>query len=407
MMIWLKWTGVGVAIAAIAWLPLEVDAQLSALWFLPIAWLLAPNKQSAFALIFAYYLFTGREGGEIIHRFGEMHIFQAYGVIAICSASVALLWALAWQSKPQWRIGGLIGILVATSLPPLGGFIYGSPLLTAGWLFPGAGFVGIALLVMSWVSVFAFIESKKHQEQIAKYIATTGLLLCAGASLMLNSRYDTPTIKSVHAVNTQFARFPKPLDAQYERHEQLIKTAKDALKQPYPIVLMPEEVGGLWQPRFAWMWEEVGQAYAEQNKTLVVGFDTKPDGKFANTAKILGVAAKSKPVDIVARVSAPIGAWRPWDDKLHAPARWAIPAHTELLNQPYIFIFCWEELVPWPWLSSAVSLSQAADKHAPTVLVMANNWFGKDLAINDAQKRSSQAWARLLGWGGVRAVNAP
>lgn len=29
---------------------------------------------------------------------------------------------------------------------------------------------------------------------------------------------------------------------------------------------MPEEVGGLWQPRFAWMWDEVGQAYAAQAK---------------------------------------------------------------------------------------------------------------------------------------------
>lgn len=394
------WIALGGITGGLAWIPLGVESQLVALWFLVIAWLVTPSRKAAFTLFFFYYLVTSREVGQIIHRFTGMNDLTALCVVIAYAASIALLWSVAWQRKPLWRFGGLFCMLTLTSIPPLGGFIYGSPLLSAGWLFPGMGFLGIGLLVMSWGSVFAFAVLPKST---IKSFATAAAGCLAVASVVANAQYKETESSLVYALNTNLPLYPVKLEDQYERHLELTKTALTALEQPYPTVVMPEEIGGFWQPRFAWLWEDVSKAYKAANKTLIVGFDTKPD-QYANTAKVFGLNSGNTS-DVLAKVPAPIGGWKPWAD-VHAPARWVSPATMTVNGSLLTFIFCWEELVPWPWLAAAGFASQHDQKHR-SVVVMANHWFAKDLDIGDSQARSTQAWSRLFGWSYQRVVNEP
>ena len=365
-----------------------------------MVWLLTPNRKASFALVLFYYLVTSREGGQIIHRFTGMSDVAVWTIVIVYSVSIALLWTIAWQSRPLWRFCGLVLILIATSIPPLGGFIYGSPLLAAGWLFPNMGFAGIALLVMSWGSVFAFAVLPKSNIRIfATFIAGCLTLV----SLLANVNYSKPDSNFLHALNTKMPLYPKKHDDQHQRHIELTKAALAALEQPYPIVVMPEEIGGFWQPAYAWLWEDVSGAYKAANKTLVVGFDTKPD-QYANTAKVFGLNPDNTS-DVLAKVSAPIGGWKPWAD-FHAPTRWLSPATMTINGRGLTFIFCWEELVPWPWLAAA-GLSGQDDVKPRSVVVMANHWFAKDLDIGDSQARSTQSWSRLFGWSYQRVVNVP
>lgn len=394
------WLAVGSLIGVLAWVPLGFTWQLAVLWALVMAWLLVPSREAAFTLFFFYYLVTSREVGQIIHRFTGMNDFAAWGIAIAYSASIALLWTLAWQRRPLWRFCGLVFVLIATSIPPLGGFIYGSPLLAAGWLFPGVGFVGIGLLLMSWGSVFVFAVLPKST---TKTFATAAAGCLVVASVVANAQYKEPDSNLVYALNTNFPLYPVKLEDQYERHLELTKKALAALAQPYPTVVMPEEIGGFWQPRHAWLWEDVSKAYKAANKTLIVGFDTKPD-QYANTAKVFGLNPDNAS-DVLAKVPAPIGGWKPWA-VVHAPARWSSPATMTVNGRELTFIFCWEELVPWPWLSAAGFASQHDQKHR-SVVVMANHWFAKDLDIGDSQARSTQAWSRLFGWSYRRVVNEP
>lgn len=336
----------------------------------------------------------------MIHRFTGMNELAAWCIVILYAGSIALLWALAWQRKPIWRFAGLCGLLVIASVPPLGGFIYGSPLLAAGWLFPSMGFMGIALLVTSWGSVFAFTVLPKST---TKTIATVAVGSLALTSAIANAQYKAPESDLVYALNTNFPLFPVKLEDQYERHLELTRAAMAALEQPYPTVVMPEEIGGFWQPRYAWLWGDVSKAYQAANKTLIVGFDTKPD-QYANTAKMFGMNSE-KYNDVLAKVPAPIGGWKPWAN-VHAPARWTSPATIAINGSVLTFIFCWEELVPWPWLAAA-SVSGQDDQKPRSVVIMVNHWFAKDLDIGDSQARSSQAWARLFDWPYKRIVNKP
>ena len=396
----LIWIALGSLIGVLAWVPLGFTWQLAVLWALVMAWLLAPSRKAAFTLFFFYYLVTSREVGQIIHRFTGMNDFAAWGIVIAYSASIALLWTLAWQRRPLWRFCWLVFVLIATSIPPLGGFIYGSPLLAAGWLFPGVGFVGIGLLLMSWGSVFAFAVLPKST---TKTFATAAGGCLVVASVVANALNKEPDSTLVFAMNTNFPLYPVKLEDQYDRHLELTKTALAALAQPYPTVVMPEEIGGFWQPRYAWLWEDVSKAYKVANKTLIVGFDTKPD-QYANTAKVFGLNPDNAS-DVLAKVPAPIGGWKPWA-VVHAPVRWSSPATMTVYGHELTFIFCWEELVPWPWLAAA-GFSGHDDQKPRSVVVMANHWFAKDLDIGDSQARSTQAWSRLFGWSYLRVVNEP
>jgi apolipoprotein N-acyltransferase len=390
----------GSTIGGLAWIPLSAAWQLTMLWLLVITWLLTTNRKSAYALLFSYYLLTGREAIQIIHRFTGLNEIVGLCVLLAYSAAIALIWTFAWQRRPLWRFCGLVLILIATSIPPFGGFIYGSPLLAAGWLFPGMGFVGIALLVMSWGSVFAFaVLPKSNMRMFATFIA--GCLTVA--SVVANVNYSEPDSNFVYALNAKMPLYPVKIEDQHQRHLELTKAALAALEQPYSIVVMPEEIGGFWQPRYAWLWEDVSKAYEEANKTLIVGFDTKPD-QYANTAKVFGLNPDGAS-DVLAKVPAPIGGWKPWST-IHAPARWSSPATIAVNGRDLTFIFCWEELVPWPWLAAA-GLTDQGDQKPRSVVVMANHWFAKDLDIGDSQARSTQAWSRLFGWSYQRVVNEP
>jgi apolipoprotein N-acyltransferase len=395
------WIGLGAVVAASAWMPLNLPAQLALLWFLVLAWLAAPSRLAAFGVMIAYYAVTGRDVPMVIHRFTELPQVSAACITLGYSAAIAALWSLAWRRDPRERMLGLILVLLVTTLPPMGGFIYGSPLLAAGWLFPGTGLWGILMLVASWITAHQWLY-----ESIPKYktAAATVFGALVSVSILTNLLWRAPEAGFIYPVHTHLPRYPALLTEQYKRQLELTQTAMEALKQPLPVVVMPEEIAGIWQARYAWLWEEVNQAYLTEQKTLIVGFDTKPD-QYANTAKIFG---KKPPIqsDIYARIPAPIGGWKPWSEA-HIPLRWTDTATADLTadlqNNPVAVFFCWEELVLWPWL--VTSLDRPGQPQ--NAIIMVNHWFTQGLDIGDAQARSSQAWARLFGWSHSRVVNGP
>jgi apolipoprotein N-acyltransferase len=395
------WVVLGSTLAGLAWIPMGLSWQLAILWFVVMAWLLAPSRKAAFTLIFFYYLVTSRDGGEMIHRFAAMNYLITWGIVIAYAASIALLWMIAWQRQAFLRFIGLIVILIVTSIPPLGGLIYGSPLLAAGWIFPSMGLIGIALLIASWGCTYAFTVLTNSNAKLIALAAVTCLTI---ASTFANLSYQAPKSEPIYALNTKLTVFPNTVNELYERHLKLGKMALEALhKTDSPIVVMPEGIGGIWIPQIAWIWEDISQMYKRKNKTLIVGFTTKPD-QYANTAKVFGFNP-DKVEDVFAKAPAPLGGWRPWAD-IHEPARWASPGTITVNGRILTFIFCWEELVPWPWLSAANAHSKAGSKPT-TLVVMANHWFAKDLDIGDSQARSTHAWSRLFGWPFQRVVNEP
>jgi apolipoprotein N-acyltransferase len=390
----------GALISLIAWLPLNLEPQLLAVALLPALWMLANMRSYAFMAVLSYYIIIGRDVPAAITQFGDISKLISWSITLAYCVVVALIWSVCWHADTIKRMLGLTIAILVTSIPPLGGFITGSPLLAAGWLFPGTGLMGICLLSTIWLLWGATLQKKSIGAKTATSWCVAGISTLWIVSIVINLNYRQPVASQVLGISTQLPLYPQDLESQYQRQLQLTELAFKALNQDATIVALPEEIGGFWQPRFAWMWADVDAAYTKANKTLIVGFDTKPD-KYANTAIFMGIQPNERQT-VYAKVPAPIGGWKPWSD-IHAPARWMISSLVEVQGQKLAIFFCWEELVPWPWLATATMASQE-QLHA---VVLVNHWFAKSLDIGHNQNRSSLAWTRLFGWSHSRVVNFP
>ena len=380
------------AIGVLAWSSTLPWFSVAACGLVIVLWSAATNRSQALLSTLAYWLFASRDAPTVIERYtGSSYLLCALMVLAYC-AGVAGLYALAWSAQPARRRAGLIVVSALMLMPPLGGLFWASPMLAAGVLFPGTGLLGLGLLLSLWLAVDGLLQRRT--------LLNTGWVcaLLAGAALMQMRTEPKPPV-DVLAMQTKLPRYPSSdLGQRYAYQLQLTELATQALQTNAAIVVMPEEIAGVREARFNWLWEDVDRQYREHGKTLFIGADTRAQGGiYYNTLLVMGqtqaITKASLPV--------PIGSWHPWDQRLHFPASWFEAAHVQVLDRHFNVFFCYEELVPWPWIWSA--LANPAPYAAVTVV---NHWFATDLSLTDSQLRSARSWSRLFGWPLVRSVNA-
>ena len=93
----------------------------------------------------------------------------------------------------------------------------------------------------------------------------------------------------------------------------------------------------------------------------------------------------------------PLGMWKPFSDE-GVPLNLFGPGTFLVQNQRAAVLICYEQLLVWPFLSSAL-------EH-PTILVtVANDYWAKRTLIPDVQKASAASWARLFGLPLLSAAN--
>lgn len=411
----------GCAIAAGAWFAPGIAA-LGLLWLLPVMWLLSDKRAQASALLFGYYAVTLVDVPAITERF--MHwaawqnwlLYMAY--IALCIA----IWIVCWHRCLKVRSALLGLVLLATNLPPLGAVTPANPLIAAGVVFPALGIVGLLLTYVSYVlAAFAIKQlsliHRLHNNQIVdwqkNYWALSFVAIgCISAFLNYQVSAKTESARigdvSIMTINTQLERYPESKTEHYQRHQQLLSIAAKQLDEPWDIVVLPEAIGGLWQPNIAWMWQDMGKQYSEQSKTLVVGFTSKTiDGSgYDNSALIFGKLGlpNGEPRQVRARVNIPVGGWQPWNPAQHQPMHLTEAALIDLQTEQQVpILFCWEEWTLWPWL-----VSSWQQRGAPTYAIsLVNHWFNENLMLGSMQEKSAYVFSRLFGWQLHRSINEP
>lgn len=407
----------GLILAGLIWLPTGFEQigsiQILLLWLLPILWAISKTRFQAALVVFGYYLVVSRDVPAMSQSFTSLSLFHAWLLIFVYAGLIAALWAVAWQKRPAYRVAGLCVVLLIMSVPPLGGYVVGSPFMSTGILFPGWGFRGILATVVSWCVAIHLLKKNESPNLHAKRHCAVFMLIFGTVALNVNLTAKPQNPIAIKAVNTNFDRYPKNLEQSYQRQVQLSEIALKAINTLYPVVALPEAVAGHWEPRMQWLWQDVASQYKAVSKTLVLGVEVVANDKatFTNTAKFMGQHTG----EVHARVPALVGSWHPWLIP-HGPMRWfdtsaiSIPnTKTDTINgkaqadrNDVAVFFCWEELVPWPWIWMGLQKSS----QPTTALILVNHWFTKGLDVGDTQERSSRAWARLFGWPVVRVVNA-
>ncbi|MEX3690374.1 conjugal transfer protein TraB [Paraburkholderia sp. BR14263] len=370
------------------------------LLLLPAVWSRVRGRTSAFAVWIGYYLAGARDIPVVSMRF-----FSGYRELArpealalgvafwIAQACVlATPWAMLKPESNASAARHALCAAVATMLvtvPPLGIIGWLSPAYVAGTLFPGWKAPGLVL----GITATACAASITHA-RFARQVATLLVILSVVARSVASAPVVPPRWT---ALDTRLGRFDQSSYASlYARTQQVQAIAHRAFSEGATVVVLPEEIVGLWRPAMGYWWRGDIQRFAAAKRSLIVGMDlTASSTPFSYTDSAVIVGADHGRLD--SRQPVPAALWRPGA---------AVSAVRGSLIQPYVmvagksvaFSICYEDLLWWPHWRILL--------RSPEVLVsLSNSWFDSDLALANIQRQSVAAIARLSGAPLLRTVN--
>jgi apolipoprotein N-acyltransferase len=304
--------------------------------------------------------------------------------LLLCLAAASLL-ALPWGLLFTRRRGAATFCvplcIMLNAIPPLGIIGWASPLLSAGVLFPGSKWFGLALITVFLIA-FRFKPA----------LSVVSLALCA---LVFHLQYKQPQVPAGwEAVNTNYGGTGQG-DPDFTTEYNTAQTTQTAILESHATVLLfPEHLVTHWNESTDAFWENTLAALASQHRTVLMGAGINPPGTWRNPfaekryLNVLLARGEENTALYQERIPVPIAMWRPLSDDgvpLKLFARGTIPIH----NQNAAVLICYEEILVWPFLSSALE--------NPTVLLTASNdYWAKDTRIPAIQQSSAASWARLF-----------
>lgn len=304
-----------------------------------------------------------------------------WAVWALLTVLLAVPAVLAPRGRPA--LGILVAILLA-AVPPLGFVGIGNPLMVAGAMFPGAGWLGLGLTI-------AFFALSACPAKPA-VLAQGAMLAWAVATVPVPVR-DAPD--NTWAATTHVAGKPATnLTEAFDRQDAAIAMAMGAINEGAKVIVFPEATDPEWGPGQAFYWKRVTELAKAKGAQVLLGVYT--DGM--EPPRTNGLVDLTTGRIYPATLSAPASLWRPWAASNPFPLRWDGSALIPTRNGPAAHLICYEELLPWP-----LALQHIAGR--PTWLVSAaNQWFDEGWMLKP-QQRSVAMQARLWGLPLARAVN--
>jgi len=396
--------------AAIGWFAWRIDGAVALVAALPLIWAIQPTRMAGGLLWLAYFLVGARDVVPVVARFfpGEPWIVGPV-LWSLHAALLAAPWTILWPRSDA--SAGTVALrtasaIVVLTVPPLGCLGWLSPLLAAGVLYPGQGWTGVACAVTLFCvsAVMGHAARNGRIGSVRRWMIVTLGLLAYGGIANMSYRPPEPPAQWV-AVDTQLGPFPADRHAGFDRQQQLIGLAEEAIKSGAKVIILPEEVAGTWRTAVAYWWRPLGEFAARYGATVLVGADfpvspslVEEDApRFTNSLVLLGAAEGVAN----ARQPIPVGLWRPWSNTT-AVADLTGSGIIEVRGLRVAVSICYEDLLAWPVLLSFARMPP------PQVLVSAgNNWFHDGADALWIQRRSVELWARLFGVPLLRAVNLP
>ena len=290
---------------------------------------------------------------------------------------LSLPWLFLWtatRSEVFWRCP--ITLLIG-AIPPIGLIGWASPLTSAGVLFPGSSWLGLASA--------AIIPSLRRNAAIA-----FGLV-----AVVANLAYIEPrTPKGWTAINTAIdtAARAEPV-ADFEA-VSLIQNA--ASQSTSTFLLAPESAVMRWNEAILDLWRPTIDALTHRGATLLLGTSTALPGDTSYENLLIGIG--KHPGNFVQRNPVPLAMWKPFGGKDSTPLRFTGRATLDIANHRAAVLICYEQLLTWPILQSAFE--------QPTLILgIANDYWCRGTHVPQAQQACTRAWARLFNIPALTATN--
>jgi hypothetical protein len=313
------------------------------------------------------------------------------GILLCLSASALLATpaALAFTKNRTLRPFAITMMFLLTALPPLGIIGWASPFLSAGVLFPGTAWFGI-IGTLALLPLFG---------RFPMQTATTVALVALAA----NGFYRAPFPPvGWQAFNTQFGgagQGDPDFLSEFLSSEQIQRTITQSNAQ---VLVFPEHVVTQWTEATEAFWHESLDNLAARHATLVIGTGlprrqrTKISGGHAYYNAVITRGQDTTTV-YYQRIPVPIAMWKPFSTD-GVPLNLFRPGTIFVEKQRAAVLICYEQLLVWPFLSSAAE--------NPTILITtANDYWAHGTPIPEIQEASAAAWARLFRLPVLSAVN--
>lgn len=320
--------------------------------------------------------------GAVAGYWGAGHAGVGFLAWAACSVALAMPWALA----AHWP--GLLFALAATALPPLGVIGWLSPLNAAGMLFPGTGWIGLALAVGTMLAMHAVLTLQNRPglfTDISRSMLLFAVIAAIGANVLASPASTPPGWVGVrtHVVPSKGNILPAI------QNNQSIIDAGLAQGKGARVVIFPEAVLENWLPGTRQQFAEV----VPPGQIWLIGAQV---GRSDAVVAVTHGRATAMPLAQAAGLLLG-GDWQPWRKDTLRPA-WVQHAFTVGGTRIWAAL-CVEQVQPWTWL-------EALWQKPGVILAMSNAWWAAPgSAAPGIQEASSRAWARLLGAPIVWAVN--
>ncbi len=357
------------------------------LWAIPLSLLapclvaLQPTWLAAAGTSYAYYAAASLPLIGVARSYWPLLGWWAFSPWSAAAALLSLPSILCWTPRESRRPWATAAAVALTGVPPLCIVGWASPLLSAGVLFPGSGWLGVlAALVLPSLLV-------------SENTRGTALLTAVAASVICNLEWKpTPTPRGWEAESTCIHR-QRTADnlAEYAIEERLQTVAVSSRRT---FLVFPEGAVRRWTTATAEFWSG---AITRSGKTLLVGAGTPLPGTRLYNNSIV-IVSENRLAAVHQRIPVPGGMWNPFRRDGFAMNLLA-PGTADVGGQRVAVLICYEQLLVWPMLRSAAE--------RPTLLIAASNesWTA-GTRVPAIQHACVRAWARLFGLPVISAINS-
>jgi hypothetical protein len=352
----------------------------------------AKSRKHAYASMFCYYAAASWPLIPGARAFFGLQATRLIGLF-LCLAAAALL-ALPWGllfTRGRGRAAFSVPLcILLTAIPPFGIIGWASPLVSAGVLFPGSKWLGVALII-AFLSLFR--RWPAH--------SVVCLALCA---LVFHFQYTQPQIPTGwEAVNTNYGgagQGDPDFATEYNTDQSMQVTI---IESHATVLLFPEHLVTDWNESTEAFWGDTLTSVAAQHRTALIGAGINQPGDSRNPfdqnryLNVLLARGENNTALYQERIPIPIAMWKPFGDEgvpLNLFARGTIHVH----NQNAAVLICYEQILVWPFLSSAL-------EHPTILLTTANDYWAKNTLIPAIQQSSVASWARLFHLPVLSATN--
>ncbi len=281
------------------------------------------------------------------------------------------------------------------SVPPLGAVGQLSPLLLAGYWFPGAG----------WAGLLAMLALLAGMTAARQTLRAGSLALALVLALVSNGVISTPQSPPwLTTTTTHLPGYDGTLSVEdfAIRQNRLMSLAQPWLRHARPgdVLVFPENAAGPWGYVGETLWAPIADQARSRGVVILLGASvpTGIDQTWYNAAVLLGVERGQ----VTAHQPVPLSSWRP-GGRDSAVTDWGRTGYREIAGHRIALSFCYESILGWPVLWQFLS------QDPPEVIVeLANHhWESPDSEETRIQRKALMGIGRLFGVPVLFADNRP